>query len=143
MNEILIFILEIVAFASLAVAEAEIEGKYGGGGKNVKFFNFGPVRVRRYHLFMNFFTIPLFILLAFAVEGFGLRLLGILVSGALIGGLFQDFLWFAVNPYYGIKKFNSRDAYWLVWWKFGKFELPYFYITNPIIALAIWLFLVG
>lgn len=142
MNFILIFSLEIIAFASLALAEAEIEGKHGGGGKKARFFKFGPIRVRRYHLFMNFLTIPIFILLAFAAGGFGLKLFGTLASGALIGGLFQDFVWFIVNPYYGIKKFNSKNAYWLVWWKLGKIELPYFYITNTIIAILIWLFLV-
>lgn len=143
MNEYLVLVVELMAFSALSLAEAEIEGKYGGGGKNAKIFKIGPFRVRRYHFFMNFVVTPLFVLLALTVGGFDLKLLGVLVSGAFIGGLFQDFLWFVVNPNYGIKKFNSKDAYWLVWWKFGKFELPYFYILNPILAIIIWFAFVG
>jgi hypothetical protein len=142
MNEFIVFVTEIVAFCFLAFAEAEVEGKYGGGGKNAKFFKFGPITVRRYHFYFLYVSIPLFLFLSVIAAGFSWKLVGILASGALIGGIFEDFLWFVVNPNYGIKKFNSKDAYWLRWWKFGKFELPYFYITNPITALVIWLIFV-
>ena len=142
MNEFAIFFVEILAFSFFACAQAEVEGKYGGGGKHAKFFQLGPVKIRRYHLFTNFIAIPLFILLAMLAAGFSWRLLGVLVSGGFIGGLLLDFVWFVVNPHYGVRKFNSKDAYWLKWWKFGRFELPYFYVTNPIVAIAVWLLFV-
>lgn len=141
MNDFLIFFVELLGFSLLALAEAEIEGKYGGGGKNARFFKLGPLKVRRYHFYFQYLAISVFLLLPILAAGFSWHLFGILASGAFIGGIFQDFLWFVVNPHYGIKKFNSKDAYWLRWIKFGKIELPYFYLTHPILAIAIlWIF---
>lgn len=143
MNELAVLLVEILAFSFLAFAEAEIEGKYGGGGKNAKLMTFGPIKVRRYHFFFLYCALPLFLLLPLVAGGFSWTLLGVLASGALIGGIFEDFLWFVYNPYYGVKKFNSKDAYWLRWIRFGKIELPYFYILNAVLAAFIWLALVA
>lgn len=138
MNEIILFFVELLAFSMLAFAEAEIEGKYGGGGKNVRIFKFGPLKVRGYHFYFLYIAIPLFLVLPLISAGFSWKLFGVVVSGALIGGIFEDYLWFVANPNYGVKKFTRRDAYWLKWVKIGPIELPYFYITNPIAAAIIW-----
>jgi len=142
MNELALFVFELFAFSVLAFAEAEVEGKFGGGGKNARFFKFGPFTVRRYHFYFLYFAIPLFLLLPLIAAGFTWRLLGTIAIGALIGGIFEDFLWFVANPNYGVKKFNRKDAYWLRWIKFGPIDLPFFYITNPIIAAVILLIFV-
>ena len=139
MNEIFLFVVELIAFSVLALAETEIEGKYGGGGKNAKFFKLGALKVRLYHFYFMYIAIPLFLLLPLIAAGFSWRLFGILSAGAFIGGILEDFLWFVANPHYGIKKFNSKDGYWLKWVKIGKIELPYFYITHPIVAIIIWI----
>ena len=105
MNYLYVLITELIAFSSLAFAEAEIEGRYGGGGEHAKILRWGPVRIRKYHLFFQGISIPLFLLIVLVAAGIDLGLILILCIGYFLGGLLQDFIWFLINPHYGIKRF--------------------------------------
>jgi len=76
--------------------------------------------------------------LPLVVSGFSLRLAGILLSALFLGCLVEDFLYFIVNPYFGLKKFNSKNVKWHFWLKLGKFEIPVSYLLSIILALLSW-----
>lgn len=47
-----------------------------------------------------------------------------LFSGLFLTLTTEDFLWFALNPYYGLKKFRSENIWWhKKWW--GRIPLDY------------------
>ncbi len=75
------------------------------------------------------------------IYGFDKKIFGILVSAFSLGFTLEDFVYFIVNPYFGLKKFNSKIAKWYPWIKIGKIELPVSYIIGIGIAVLSWYFL--
>ena len=80
------------------------------------------------------FSLPLLI-------NYSNKLLGILISAFSIGFMIEDFMYFIVNPYFGIKKFNKKQANWYPWIGIGKFQIPASYLIGIIIAVLSWYFL--
>ncbi|HDH91381.1 MAG TPA: hypothetical protein ENF38_00340 [Candidatus Aenigmarchaeota archaeon] len=142
MNLVLILAYELLAFAFISFWEAAIEGKYGGGGKNPKFYRILGFKITKYHFWLWYVSIPLFIMFPSVVAGFTWKLFGALATGAFLGGILEDFLWFVVNPYYGLRRFNSKYVQWLKWVKIGKVEVPRFYFINLLLAILFWLIFV-
>jgi hypothetical protein len=108
----------------LAHWEIQIEGKDGWAAKSpgwriekgwlVKIAGGRPLT--GYHVFMTVFIIALVHLPLFFVSWSWRReclLLGFYVGMVLL----EDFLWFAFNPYFGIKNFRQGKIWWhKTWW---------------------------
>jgi hypothetical protein len=131
MNYKLIFLIEILAFISISFWAAAMEGSIGGVfgirtlfGLNADFYIF-------------FVTIPLFLLMTLIIKP-EIKLFGILATGYLLGVVLEDFFWFVINPYYGIQKFNSQYAFWILHWINVGVEIPLFYIRYLLGAFLVW-----
>lgn len=108
----------------LALWEIQIEGKDGWAGNLpcwriekgwlLKLTNGRPVT--GYHFFMTLFLIAMVHLPLFFVPWSWQ--LECLVMGFYVGMVFlEDFFWFILNPYYGIKNFRKGKIWWHKrWW---------------------------
>ena len=137
MNILLIFVWIILGFISMSFWEAYMEWKPPWAGNQVgwekritKNFSLTAYHFWIYIMFIFFLTLP------FIINGWDLELLGIIISATAIGLIIEDFFWFIINPYYSLKKFNSKDVYWYPWIKLGRFEMPKSYLWGIIIALG-------
>jgi hypothetical protein len=119
-------LLGFMAFMSLILAlwEIQIEGKDGWAANSpgwrlekgwlVKITGGRPIT--GYHFYMTVFIIALVHLPLFFVT-WSLRLECLLLGFYLGMVLLEDFLWFVLNPYYGIKNFRKEKIWWhRTWW---------------------------
>ena len=127
----LIFLIEILAFISISFWAAAMEGPIGGifgirtlFGLNADFYIFN-------------LTIPLFLIIPLMIRP-DVKLFGTLATGYLIGIILEDFFWFVVNPFYGIQRFNSQNAFWLMHWLDVGVEIPLFYVRYLLGAFLVW-----
>jgi hypothetical protein len=108
----------------LALWEIQIEGKEGWAvnlpcwriktGWAVKLTGGRPIT--GYHVFMTLFLIALVHLPLFFVP-WSWRLESLLIGFYLGMVLLEDFLWFVLNPHYGIKNFRKGRIQWHKnWW---------------------------
>jgi hypothetical protein len=129
----------------LALWEIQIEGKDGwaaklpgwrlGQGWLVKLTGGRPVT--GYHLFMTLFLIALVHLPLFFVA-WTWRLESLLL-GFYVGMVFlEDFLWFVLNPHFGLKNFRRGKIWWHTsWW--GPVPVLYWFL----LAITALLFFFG
>jgi len=127
----------------MAFWEAYIEGKNPWARASVgwKLRLSRKVVITGYHAWLL-----LFLLFAFSlpliIYGWDFKLFGVLVSAVSIGVVIEDFLWFVVNPYYGIKEhWNPENAYWYPWLKIGKISIPVIYVLGILICLLSYIFI--
>jgi hypothetical protein len=119
-------LLGFMAFMSLILAlwEIQIEGKDGWAANSpgwrlekgwlVKVTGGRPIT--GYHFYMTVFIIVLVHLPLFFVT-WSWRLECLLLGFYLGMVLLEDFLWFVLNPYYGIKNFRRGKIWWhRTWW---------------------------
>ena len=124
-----------------ALWEIQIEGKDGWAanlptwriekGWLLKYTGRRPLT--GYHLFLGLFLIsfihfPLF----FTSWSWQLELL---IIGFGVGmGLIEDFLWFVLNPHYGIKNFRTGKIWWhKTWW--GPMPSMYYFLLVAAVLL--------
>jgi hypothetical protein len=128
----------------LALWEIQIEGKDGWAAKSpgwriekgwaVKLMGGRPIT--GYHIFMTLFIIGIIHLPLFFVP-WSWRLESLLWGFYLGMLLLEDFLWFVLNPYYGIKNFRQGKIWWhRSWW--GPVPAIYWFLL-VIAALLIYL----
>ena len=125
----------------LALWEIQIEGKDGWAANSpgwrlekgwaVKLAGGRPIT--GYHIFMTLFIVGLIHLPLFFVP-WNWRL-EILIIGFYLGMLLlEDFFWFVLNPYYGIKKFRKGQIWWHKnWW--GPVPSFYWILLSVVITL--------
>lgn len=122
-----------------AAIEVEIEGKHGWAEKTSTWFRtkelaaklyglaMGGRPLTGYHVFM--FLLPIFILHAHFVMGVQWSLGQELIALAIyfVWMPTWDFLWFVLNPYYGVKKFKKQNVWWHArsHWLFNVTPLDY------------------
>jgi hypothetical protein len=132
----------------LALVEIELEGKFGWAEKAQTWYRTtgiwkllqGGKPMTGYHLFMNIF---LFLIFHFA---FFIGLPWTLSKELILLALFcvfvplWDFLWFVLNPNYGIKNYKESKIWWFSTskWMFGMFPAEYLirFIVSAAIAYA-------
>ena len=95
---------------------------------------FGGRPLTGYHvwsfaLFLLFFHMPFF----FAGEWSLPKELNV-IGGYFLFWIVEDFLWFALNPHFGVKKFKKEHAWWHKRWLFG---LPIEYWAFGTLSLAL------
>jgi hypothetical protein len=122
----IIWLLVFMVFLAfiLALWEIQIEGKDGWAAKSpgwriekswvMKLTGGRPLT--GYHVFMTVFLIAIVHLPLFFVPW--TWHLECLLLGFYVGMVFvEDFLWFALNPYYGITRFRKGKIWWhKEWW---------------------------
>lgn len=116
---IYLFILALL----LALIEIEIEGKDGWAVKTATFRKdlknvpiIGKVAWSReitgYHIFLNIFLFAVFHLPYFFGHELNLTNELVLISYFMLFGVTWDFLWFVMNPHYGIRNFKKHKIPW-------------------------------
>jgi hypothetical protein len=125
----------------LALWEIQIEGKDGWAtnlpawriknGLIVKIFGGRPVT--GYHIFMTLFMIAIIHLPLFFTP-WSWRLESLLIGFYLGMLLLEDFLWFVLNPHYGIKNFRRGKIWWHKNW-LGPVPLLYWIMLVPVVLL--------
>ena len=139
MEAIAIFIIIQAAMIATALWESRIEGKHIGATEQTGWtIDILGTKFTEYHFWLWGVAYPLLIAIPLAIN-FSWHLLAVLASSYLIGLVFEDFMWFALNPYFSLKKFNSKNVKWYAWLKIGKFEIPFFYPIYIILAILITL----
>ncbi len=137
----------ICAFV-VAKLEIQIEGKDGWAknlpawkihNKITKIF-FGTQPLTGYHIWMIitllwFLQIPFFIGVSWSLW-FELQIVGLFWLAVLI----EDFLWFVLNPYYGIKKFRKGKIEWHENWLLGvpKIYFSYLVLTTTLLIISLF-----
>ena len=133
----------LLGFVGLAFLETTVERELAGGegtkGWRKSLFGY---KVKEYHFWLWFVVVPIFVFSPLAVVGPDVRLFGTLAAAYLLGGVLEDFVYFLVNPHFGLKKWNSMDASWMPWFKVGRLEVPRFYVRNIVAASLTWFFLI-
>lgn len=139
----LIFFWVLLGFVGLAFLERSVEGDLGGGegtgGWRKTFFGY---RLKEYHFWLWYVVVPIFVFSPLVVGGWDIHLFGVLAVAYLSGGVLEDFVYFLVNPHFGIKKWNSKFGTWMPWYRVGRIEIPKFYVRNLVASFVVWLVLV-
>jgi len=130
------FLFGVLCAFLFARLEIQIEGKDGWAGKLPtwrkkvpEFRIIGQEELTGYHLYLWSFllgfahSVFLFIPWSFSLE---LHVLSFLLFVILL----EDFLWFILNPAFGLKRFNRKDVSWHKTW---VGPVPFQYITGIII----------
>ena len=150
----------------LALVEIEIEGKFGWAEKLPTWYRTtGPAGklwglmtsgkpLTGYHLFMNALILLMFHFCFVDLEWSLQKELMVLARFSLVA-CFWDFLWFALNPFYGIKNYKRKNVWWFAksCWILGFFPLDYVgglafsvllaYLSGGVESLTLQLGLIG
>ena len=127
----------------LACWEIQIEGKDGWASKSPgwRIAKGWPVRltgglpITGYHVFMTLFMIAIVHLPLFFAS-WNSRLESLLIGFYVGMVLIEDFLWFVLNPYYGIRNFKKGKIWWhKQWW--GPVPALYWFLFVLAVGL-IW-----
>ena len=142
----LIGFLVFMLFLALILAwwEIQIEGKDGWAAKSPGWrINTGWIMrvtgglpITGYHLFMTFFIISIVHLPLFFIN-WSWRLESLLIGFYVGMVLIEDFLWFVLNPFYGIKNFQKGKIWWhKTWW--GPIPAMYWFLL-VLAFILIWM----
>jgi|GEM_PF-289766 len=126
--EIFILILSVVT----ALLEIQIEGPNGWAAKLPTWrYNSSWVRIfyngkelTGYHLYLNLHLL-LLLHLPLLISGWSWFLECTLISLYFAYMVFWDFLWFALNPAYGMQCFKKGNVWWFDKW-IGPFPMDYY-----------------
>jgi hypothetical protein len=142
---LLVGFLAFMLFMALILAlwEIQIEGRDGWAAKSpgwrvrwswlMKLT--GDVPVTGYHFFMTIFLIAIVHFPLFFVH-WSWRLESLLLGFYVGMVLLEDFLWFALNPFYGLKNFRKGKIWWHKRW-FGPVPALYWFLAL-IAAVLLW-----
>ena len=128
MKIMLLFIFIISAATTLSALEVQIEGKDGWAARLPTFRlkkKMGEKPITGYHLFILSFTLIIFHFPLF-FTCWSLKKEFLLLGAYIFMWTLEDFLWFVLNPHYGLRKFNKNNPD--IWWHQSWFAgLPTFY----------------
>lgn len=129
-----LFVLAVL----FGIFEIEAEGKYGWGEKFPTWYRVNGVAAKLYGRITNkpltgyhaaLFFVPFFIMFWPMVATSTLTWQGAFMAFSLYFAwvVVWDFSWFALNPYYGIKKFRRDRVWWFARepWLFGRIPSGY------------------
>ena len=125
--------------AVVACIEIEAEGKFGWAEKMPTWYRttgfaaalycrlMGGKPLTGYHLFMFFFPVMLFHAPFFMGVAWSVSAELMAWSMYFAWCVLWDFLWFVLNPHYGIKNFKREKIWWHAKsiWVFGLFPMDY------------------
>lgn len=142
-NIVYFLLLALIVSIFLALLEIQIEGPHGWADKLPtwkKYFSNNPIfklffsqqrPLTGYHLYL--FSL-IYILLHFylLVGQFEINKEFYLLSFFVLIVTLEDFFWFALNPHYGLKRFNLKNISWHPHWIIG---VPSTYIIAIIVSI--------
>ncbi len=132
-----------------ALLEIEIEGPYGNGEKLQTWFRTstkgakiwarlqGGDALLGYRLFITIVVVMAFHIPFFMGVNWSVSKEVITFSIIYVLLVIEDFLWFVLNPFYGIENFKKENIWWHAKkkWLFGKF--PEFYLSCWMISIIL------
>lgn len=129
MEYIIFFVFVIITAFIWALLEVQIEGKNGWAGAlptwrfkvYVKYI--WEREITGYHVYLMTF-IALLLHSAFLYVSWSLKIELKIIAFFIILGVVEDFLWFVLNPAYGLKNFNRETVLWHTMW---FLRIPTFY----------------
>ena len=145
------FVLALLSAIFFALLEIQIEGKDGWAAKlptwrkKFAFTRFIPganKQITGYHLYTSLYRFSLLhIIFLFTPWSLGKEL--IIISLHILVGRIEDFMWFVLNPHFGIKKFNKKHVPWHTrWW--GPLPAQYYLsILLWLVIFSLGIFLTG
>jgi hypothetical protein len=128
MNPAIFFLFLLLTSFTFAKVEIAIEGKYGWAEKlptwrlpstnwaSLLFFSGKPAT--GYHVWMETFILAmLHFVYAFTEPSWSIELQ--ILAFFFFFSVAEDFLWFALNPAFGLKKFRKEKIWWhrKHWWR--------------------------
>lgn len=117
---ILLFWILLLAFF-FAKVEVHIEGDKGWGAGLPTWriekhwlldIFWGGRPMTGYHAWVFPFMILIFHLVFFMQGAWSLKMEARVIASVIAFWLLEDFLWFAINPYYGLRKFRKEHIPW-------------------------------
>ncbi|MDO8741454.1 MAG: hypothetical protein Q7J54_07885 [Candidatus Woesearchaeota archaeon] len=143
MSPLLIFIWIFIAMTAAAFWESYAEGRNawhkGKLGWKIKLGN--SFILTAYHFYLFWIMWPILLTLPFIIYGWNFKLFGVLVSAYFSGLVYQDIMWFIVNPVVNFSELNPKFANYYPWIKLGRFKVPLFYAVELFIAFLSWFFI--
>ncbi len=129
------FVLALI----LAAIEIEIEGKQGWAEKMPTWYRttgfFGKLYglvmngkpLTGYHLFMTIFTVMIFHVPFFSGTKWSVSAELSTLAIYFVWCAVWDYLWFVLNPYYGVRNFKRQNIWWHTksYWILNLFPLDY------------------
>lgn len=125
MEHIIFFSLSLMFSTLYSLFEIQIEGK-NGWAANLPTWRFKPKflsfifkrEITGFHLY-GFLSVFILLHFIFVFLPWSLDIQLKIISFFLLSLTLEDFLWFVLNPSYGIKKFNDRSIEWHNQWFLG------------------------
>ncbi len=99
----------------------------------------GDKTITGYHVWVFSFMALMFHLPLLMTGSFSLRLEARILGCILVFWIVEDFLWFALNPAFGLQRFNPQDVPWHRHWFLG-IPLDYFLSLAAGFLLLAWSF---
>ncbi len=139
-----LFIFDFLIAFAVAKLEINIEGK-NGWAENLPTWKiqnkltkllWGEKPFTGYHLWFDATMLVCLHFPFFVFPFWNLSLELILVGMFLVAVVLEDIFWFALNPYFGLKKFNKTDAHWHDSW-LGPIPTLYFKLLIPAALLIL------
>jgi len=141
----LLLLWVVLASALFAQVEIQIEGANGWASalptwriKDAHFLKtfFGGREITGYHVFAFAFMLVVFHFPAVMLQQFSLRIECRIIGCLMLFWVFEDFLWFAMNPAYGIHKLVPESVPWHPHWCLG---VPVDYLVfSSVAAVLLW-----
>ncbi|RJQ36555.1 hypothetical protein C4559_04795 [Candidatus Microgenomates bacterium] len=142
MNTVLIFAWVYLAMIAMSFWEAAVEGSNAWDkGKNGWKIKFGKYCFTSYHFFIFFIMWPLMLTLPLVINGWDVKLFGVLASAYFSGIALEDIMWFAVNPKVELSDFNPKFANYYPWIKIGKISIPLMHTIGIALSILCWYFI--
>lgn len=142
MKTFLIFLVVWGAMVAMSFWASYVEGRNAWDkGKLGWKLKIGKYSLPAFEFYIFVLMCPLFLSLPLIVNGWDIKLFGVLVSAYFSGIIIEDFLWFVVNPKVSVKEFNPQYANYYPWLIIGKIKIPWGYLISLVISLLSWWFL--
>jgi len=138
---IFLFIISIL----YANVEIEVEGEHGWA-QDLPTWTYGPEWIKNllsgkyltgYHTFLLLLFIPAIFHFPLFFTSWTIYKECVILGSYFFFVVVEDFMWFAFNPKYGLKRFNSRNK--RIWWHRNWFgPLPDLYLEGMLIVLIMF-----
>ena len=145
MARVMAWLAWIIVLALLfAQAEIQIEGARGWAAglptwrmvdaPMLRALFFGGREITGYHVFMFSFMAAVFHLPVFLTLRWSWRLEARVLGGLSLFWIAEDFLWFVMNPAYGLARLTPAHVPWHPHWWLG---VPADYLVFPLVAMVL------
>jgi hypothetical protein len=141
-----LFIALLILAVVFAQVEVHIEGEHGWAAKLPTWriekhplldLFFGGRPITGYHVWMFLFMALVFHLPLAMVQRFDAVLEARIIGSLGVFWVLEDFLWFVINPAYGLRRFRKQHVPWhRHWW--GPAPVDYFALAGVGLALILW-----